>query len=106
MTLVLAVASFCWFALAALRDDGAADGARGLACIAGVCWLANLINLIIFLALGQLKILKKLDQLKRHIASEDISNSMFENPSEPESNATQVVSSDTGESEVRLEKAS
>ena len=54
LLLVLIVSGSLWWLLTAVGDRGAAQGAKGVAIVAGVCWVIDFVALVVILAVASL----------------------------------------------------
>ncbi len=51
LTIVLGLALVAWAWLGAMDDSAGAAGAKGVACVAGLCWLLDFAALVVLSAL-------------------------------------------------------
>ena len=54
LLVVFGVALLLWWWLGALGDGAGADGARGVASVALVCWCLDFVTLVVLLAWGEI----------------------------------------------------
>jgi peptidoglycan biosynthesis protein MviN/MurJ (putative lipid II flippase) len=62
LLLVLIVSGSLWWLLTAVGDRGAAQGAKGVAMVALVCWVFDFVALVVLLAVANLDSIKESDE--------------------------------------------